>query len=147
MDRLTFGQLVLNQMEETFHDLETSFFAKLQSDTKGGTQEWSSKAYHMPILDYYSHILDDIANNPQIKPKLFAAHQSNTVLKNHVQKLRNKTKTNAIGTKRFRINVTQKFQNARNFLNRVSKGNYNKTRKRNNTNDPINLGKQSPTKE
>ena len=151
MDRVKFGQLIVKQMRGTFDDLEKSFLAKIQMDKKGYSSEWSSKAHHMPVLDYYSHILDIVANNPELKPKLFAAFQSEKTLKNHVQRLRNKTKNNVTKNKRFRLNATQKFQEAKNFLNGVSKGKYNGftwfTRKNKNNNNPINPNRQSPVAE
>jgi hypothetical protein len=138
-------------MRGTFDDLEASFLDKIQSDKKGVPMEWSSKAHHMPILDYYSHILDIVANNPELKPKVFAAFQSDKTLKNHVQKIRNKTRTNTgVKTKASRMNAAQKFQNAKNFLNGVSKGKYNTwsfTRKNSMNNNPINPNTQSPTAE
>lgn len=149
MDRVKFGQLIMKQMRGTFDELEKSFLAKLQSDKKGISSEWHSKAYHMPVLDYYSHVLDLVANNPELKPKLFAAFQSEKTLKNHIESLRNKTKNNVIKNKRFRLNATQKFQEAKNFMNGVSKGKYNRwslfTRKNKNNNNPINPNRLSPT--
>ena len=152
MDRVKFGQLIITQMRGTFDDLEKSFLEKIQTDKKGIPVEWSSKAHHMPVLDYYSHILDIVANNPELKPKLFAAFQSDKTLKNHVQRLRNQTQRNkAVKTKAFRMNAAQKFQNAKNFLNGVSKGKYNTwsfrklfTRKNSVNNNPLNPNTQSP---
>lgn len=151
MDRVKFGQLLISQMRGTFDDLESSFLEKIQSDKKGVPMEWSSKAHHMPVLDYYSHILDIVANNPELKPKLFAAFQSEKTLKNHVQRIRNMSRNNRrVKIRASRMNAAQKFQNAKNLLNGVSKGKYNTwsfTRKNTANNNPINPNTQSPRAE
>jgi len=142
-------------MRKTFDDLESSFLDKIQTDKKVIPVEWSSKAHHMTVLDYYSHILDIVANNPEIKPKLFAAFQSEKTLKNHIQKIKNQTQRNkGVRTKAFRMNAAQKFQNAKNFLDNVGKGKYNSwsfrkffTRKNSINDNPINPNTQSPKAE